>query len=793
MVGRKSRNADGEGMRSGKTSRSKAVRPVASVRELIPYDSMLKSGIARIDADRWSVSLLISDVNYLISTEEHQMEILDQWAKFLNMFDSDASVQVLVVNRTLASSLLADRLALSDMADGFDYLRADYNRVVREKLASMSSNTVTQKLVTITVSEPDDERAVLTLNRLALTAESQLNAIDGCRVQRLDRTQRLLMLSDVFRPEEPFTFDESRFAAAKGRVGTKDFVAPWIIDLKDAKTVRLVSQSRDTFHRSLWIREYPPELSDRLVSKLTGLKASVTVSIHFKPHARGDGLDAVKRKVAEIDMQIVEERRKNVKQHLPADELPADLVDAKEQATALRDDLQHSNQHLIDSIVVIGVSASSEELLDQHVKDVLGVCPQESCTAESLACMQLEGLQAELALGVNPLPMTRTLTTSSAAILIPFTTQEVFEPDGVWYGTNARSGNALAADRVSLMNQNGFNIGQAGSGKSLTAKMEMFTRFLKTGDDLLVIDPEHEYSLLCGELHGTEIEISASSRQRINPMDIVFDASGQGDPIRAKAVSVLSMLGVLIGGSDGLESGEKGLLDRCILSLYREMANEGTKVQPTLRNLYARLREVGGDLGAKLALDLEMYTEGSLSGFAGQTNVDAGSRFVNFDVSGLDGELRTFGMMVVLDAVWNRVLSNRRAGVRTWLWVDEFHRFFGHEYAAKQFLDIYKRGRKYGLGVTGITQNIEELLENNEARLMLSNSDYLVMMNQNPTDADALCELMRLSTEQRAFFTGVSAGQGLMKVGNAFIPMDARIPTDSTMYRLFTTKFGETA
>lgn len=766
-------------------------RDIKTVKQLIPYDSMLANGITYLGNDKWSVVLQMSDVNYLIATEEHQMEILERWAKFLNLFDANMQVQVLVSNQTLKSVMIADQLAMPHSHDAFDPLRDDYNRVVRTKLSAMSSNVITTKCIAITLTEHDKERAQLTLNRFALTAESNLNGIDGCKVHRLNRAELLSMLSRQYRPDQPFMFDEEDFVEQR-RSDTKDYIAPWAIDMPDSSTLRLINDGEETFHRSLWIRDYPPELSDQLVSKLASVKSCINVSIHFTPHSRGDGLETVKRKVAEIDMQIVGERRKNIKQKLPADMIPADLQDSKAQADALRDELQHSTQHLIDSIIVIGISARSEQELDQRIKDVQAIVRQESCTAEPLTYMQNEGFGAELPLGVCEPPMRRTLTTNSAAVLVPFTTQEIYNPAGIWYGVNARSGNALSADRKRLMNQNGFILGQTGSGKSQAAKNEMFQRFLANNDDdLIVIDPEHEYTPLCRAFGGAEVEISASSTQRINPMDIVLDTNGDGDPIRSKAVSVLSMLGALIGGSEGLAPDAKGMLDRCILQVYRALLNNPSLPQPTLRDLHNALLKIKDPLSTQLALELEMYTEGSLSGFAGQTNVDLSNRYINFDVSGLDGELRTFGMMVVLDNVWNRVVANRAKGKRTWLWIDEFHRFFGNPYAAKQFLDIYKRGRKYGLGVTGITQNIEELLSNKEARLMLSNSDFLLMMNQSATDAEQLGSLLKLSDEQRAFFTEVNAGQGLAKIGNSYVPMDGRIETSSRMYRLFTTKFRD--
>ena len=605
---------------------------IRTVKQLIPYDSMLANGLVYLGRDQWSVVLQLSDVNYLIATEAHQMEILDRWAKFLNLFDANMQVQVLVSNQTLRSVMVADQMAMPEAGDTFDPLRADFNRVVRDKLSAMSSNVITTKCVVITLTEHDQERAQLTLNRFALTAESNLNGIDGCKVHRLNRTELLSMLSRQYRPDQPFMFDEEDFDE-ESKADTKDFIAPWAIDMPDASTLRLLSNEEETWHRSLWIRDYPPELSDQLISKLASLKSCINVSVHFAPHSRGDGLEVVKRKVAEIDMQIVEERRKNIKQKLPADMISAELQDSKNQAAALRDELQHSTQHLIDSIIIVGVSAKSEQELDQRIKDVQSIIRQESCTAEPLTYMANEGFAAELPLGVCAPPMRRTLTTNSAAILIPFTTQEIYNPAGVWYGVNARSGNALSADRRNLMNQNGFILGQTGSGKSQAAKNEMFQRFLEINDDdLIVIDPEHEYTPLCRAFGGTEVEISASSTQRINPMDIVIDADMEGDPIRSKAVSVLSMLGSLIGGSEGLSAEAKGMLDRCILKLYRELLNEPTLPQPTLRDLHTMLVEAGDPLASQLALELEMYTEGSLSGFAGQTNVNLSNRFINFEI-----------------------------------------------------------------------------------------------------------------------------------------------------------------
>ena len=720
------------------------------------------------------------------------MEIIDKWARVINSFDAGQSVQIASYTRSRGvREILAD-VMMDERGDGLDEYRRDYNRLAEGKLESVSRDTSTIKIMTVTITENDKQAACATLNALCNNLVAQLRNIDECAATRLDRAHRLRLMAEVLRPGESFTFDERRFAHQPGQPDTKDLVCPWSIDARKPDRLDIESMDSSFFHRTMWVSSLPPELSDQLVNDLTGLRARVDVSIHLAPMDRGDSMTRVRRKNAEIKMQIMDQRRKNRKQGLDPDDLPDDLADQQEQLGQLRDELRQTNQRLVDSIIVIGVSAASEEELELTCRNVRAKVNAQSCKAESLKFMQLEGLTAELPLGANPLPMTRTLTTNSAAILIPFTTQEVFEPHGLFYGSNARSGNPILADRRSHMNSNGFVLGTSGGGKSFTVKQEIAGMFLNRDDEVIVIDPEREYLPLAQAFGGQIIPISAGSGTCINPLDIVLDETGDGDPVKQKTSNVVSMIGSLIGGSEGLGPVEKSLVDRATLSLYVAYRDTGAgSWQPTLQDLRRTLDGTGEPTGHELAVALDSYTSGSLSGFNGQTNVNLSNRLTVFDVSGLTGELRTFGMMVVIDQVWNRVIRNRAAGRRTWLYIDEFHRFFGNQYSAGQFKDIYKRSRKYGLGVTGITQNIDELLLDQDASMMLSNSDFLMLLSQNGSDADSLCELLKLSEEQRQYFTGVMPGQGLMKIGNAYVPFDGRIPSGGLLYSLYSTSFDD--
>lgn len=772
--------------------RRKTTRKPKGVKQLIGYDSMLRNGIAHLGGDQWSASIAFKDINYQLSPEAHQMEIIDKWARVINSFDAGQSVQIASYTRSRGvREILAD-VMMDERGDGLDEYRRDYNRLAEGKLESVSRDMSTIKIMTVTITENDKQAACATLNALCNNLVAQLRNIDECAATRLDRAHRLRLMAEVLRPGESFTFDERRFAHQPGQPDTKDLVCPWSIDARKPDRLDIESMDSSFFHRTMWVSSLPPELSDQLVNDLTGLRARVDVSIHLAPMDRGDSMTRVRRKNAEIKMQIMDQRRKNRKQGLDPDDLPDDLADQQEQLGQLRDELRQTNQRLVDSIIMIGVSAASEEELELTCRNVRAKVNAQSCKAESLKFMQLEGLTAELPLGANPLPMTRTLTTNSAAILIPFTTQEVFEPHGLFYGSNARSGNPILADRRSHMNSNGFVLGTSGGGKSFTVKQEIAGMFLNRDDEVIVIDPEREYLPLAQAFGGQIIPISAGSGTCINPLDIVLDETGDGDPVKQKTSNVVSMIGSLIGGSEGLGPVEKSLVDRATLSLYVAYRDTGAgSWQPTLQDLRRTLDGTGEPTGHELAVALDSYTSGSLSGFNGQTNVNLSNRLTVFDVSGLTGELRTFGMMVVIDQVWNRVIRNRAAGRRTWLYIDEFHRFFGNQYSAGQFKDIYKRSRKYGLGVTGITQNIDELLLDQDASMMLSNSDFLMLLSQNGSDADSLCELLKLSEEQRQYFTGVMPGQGLMKIGNAYVPFDGRIPSGGLLYSLYSTSFDD--
>lgn len=751
----------------------------------------MQSGICWLGADRYSVTLALGDIDYTLAIDERQDEIIERYSQFINAHTSEHHVQIQVLNEPLDRVRLAREVELPLRGDGHDHLRRDYNDLIESRLAGGRNNTVTSTYVTISVQATSLEEARSDLARIVAEDEVLLRSF-GCSARQLSGEERVDLLARMLRASsrvEPFDYA----SLIAGKVTTKDAVTPWMIDVSDRSMVRLAS-GEEVYWQSLVLRELPSFLSDRLLSTLADLPITLSMCLHVDPIDQVEGLKMVKREIAKMDMQRADNIRHLAKQGLGEEFLGYELEASRREAEELRETLEQSNEKLFTTTIVIGVAGATKEEVKANVARVKRACAKQSCIPEVAHFMQLDALNALLPLGVCELPMFRTLTTGNLAMLLPFTTQELMQTPGIFYGINAHSKNLLVGDRTRGMNANSFILGTSGSGKSQFAKAEMTQILLNRGhDEIIIIDPEREYVPLCEALSGRRVVISAGSAHTLNPLDLPKDYEvSDSDPVADKAAFVLGIMGVLIGGRDGLSPEKRSILDRVIMRLYRAYW-QGESPCPTLVDVYETLRGEPEADAREMSTALEMYARGSLAGFAQATNVNLDSRLIVFDTADLGRELQTFGMMVVLEAVWNRIAFNRGRGVRTWLYIDEFHILFSNEYAAEHCQAIFKRVRKWGAAATGITQNIEELLLSDRARLMLANSDGLFLLNQQATDADELTELFKFSKEQRAAFTFSQPGCGLLKLGPATIPFDNTMRTDSDIFRLFSTSFKEEA
>lgn len=781
--------------RGGKAKHARAVskqptRPRKASQNAIAYEAMTETGLCYLGGKKYSISLRLSDIDYQLAPSSLQESIVEKYAKFLNGHLAGQHVQITVLNRVLDKKQLSEDAALRPRQDGHDEARSEYNSLITSRLETGRNNTLTEKVLTVTVEAESVEEAKSMLARVAAEDAAVLREVGGCRASQMNGEERVRILQSFLRPGQPHDFSFSDLIGQK--LTTKDAVAPWSIDhASNRDWVKLTSGST-RYWQTFVLRKLPPWMSDRLVSELADIPADLAISIHLDPQDQAEGLRLVKQQISGMDIQRSNEQRKLAKQNLSYDLMPHELAAAHEEAIALRDQLEKTNEKLFSSTIVIGVAGATVEELTETAKRVLRVAGKHSCQLEILRYMQLDGLNALIPLGVSELPVRRTITTAVAAVLVPFTTQEILQPSGNFYGVNALSKNLIVADRLKGMNSNGFILGTTGSGKSQFAKFEIEQTFLRRpNDEILIVDPEREYGPLAVELGAARVVISAGSNQTINALDLDKNAHTETNPVREKCSFVLALAEVLVGGADGLSAEKRSILDRCAQQMYREYWNAVDVQPPTLETLYRLLGAQPEPQARELATAFELYARGSASAFAQQTNVDRTNRVTIFDIQDLSNDLQTFGMMVILEEIWARITRNKARGVRTWVYIDEFHLLFGNDFAAQYCKAMFKRVRKYGAAATGITQNIEELLANDHARLMLSNSNGLFLLNQQPTDAEALAELLKLSTQQCGYFTNVTAGCGLMRIGEAIVPFDNTMDTSSRIFKVFSTKFRE--
>lgn len=739
------------------------------------YDAITESGVCVLGGGKYSVMLRLSDINYQLATDDRQRELLERYARFFNLFSMGQQLQVTIVNRRLERDTLLGKVLFPEPlhGDAVSVYRSDHNKLVRSMIGESRYSIVAEKYLTLTVAGESLDDALAVLNPLVEQVTNQMWTLLECRAHRVDGPGRIELLRELTRGCYAAGFDYA--GMARSGATTRDELAPQAVEFPTRSELVLAGDEGDIWCQTLVLRDYPSWMSDQLFRRLSEVQTDLVISFHISPIDRSESRDLVMRRKAELDMERTDRRRKLVKANMDPDEdLPESLKRSLAEVKDLMHDLDDNDQRLYTTTLVVMVQASSAEELKDRVMKVRQAAKTESCDLAVMKFFQEQGFNTALPLGESFLPVHRTLTSAAVAVMVPFTSQEILDDQGLFYGTNAATGNPIIADRRRTRNGNAFVLGTSGSGKSHFSKWEIAEVLIgRPNDEVIIIDPEHEYRPLADAFDATVVDVHAGSSQVINPFDIVLNTR-EGDPVRLKAESLLSMLRVLLGGGRGLSAAQESILDRSITTLYHRYLDDQNQPVPTLRSLHGELLLQAEPEAAAIATALEMYATGTFSGFAQQTNVDVSNRFIYYDIAKLGDHMKTFGMMVVLDQVWNRVMSNFGRGIRTWLYVDEFHLMFTNPHALATFLSIYKRARKYGLLPTGITQNVEELLAVPEARLMLSNCDCLFLLGQKKTDADELAVLLGLSDDQIRAFTSVEAGYGLLSFGATTLPFNAR-------------------
>ncbi len=755
-----------------------------SAQDTISYKEIRPDGICIVRDNYFTKTIQFFDINYQLARNEDKNIIFENYCDFLNYFDKSISVQLSFSNQTMDISDFEKSIAIKPQNDDFDEIRAEYTEMLKNQLARGNNGIVRKKYITFGIEADNIQNAKQRLERIETDIINNFKIL-GVRAFSLNGMERLELLHSCFNGGEN-KLNFSWNLIYKTGLTTKDFVAPTSFNFSNGRCFKMGG----TIGAVSFLHILAPELTDEMLKNFLEIQSALSVNIHIKSIDQTEAIKMIKRKITDLDKMKIEEQKKAVRAGYDMDIIPSDINTFGIDAKKLLEDLQGRNERMFLVTVLIMNTAKTKKALNSAIFEVQSIAQQRNCPLRRLDYQQEDGLMASVPIGINNIGIQRALTTSSTAIFVPFTTQELFSdsPEALYCGLNALSNNMIMVDRKMLKNPNGLILGTPGSGKSFSAKREMTNAFLVTNDDIYVCDPEAEYNPLIHALKGQVVKLSPTSKDYLNPLDININYSDEENPLALKSDFVLSFCELIIGGRDGLEPIEKTVIDRSVTRIYQKYFENPTPANmPILEDLYEEIKKQPEQEAGRIASALELYVKGSLNVFNHHTNVDISNRIVCFDIKELGKQLKKLGMLVVQDQIWNRVTINRNEHKSTRYYCDEFHLLLKDEQTAAYSVEIWKRFRKWGGIPTGITQNVKDLLSSAEIENIFENSDYIYMLNQAQGDREILAKKLGISPQQLSYVTQSGAGEGLLFYGNTIIPFIDRFPKDTKLYKLMTT------
>ncbi len=756
----------------------------------IPYERMWPDGICRVTEKYYTKTIQFQDINYQLAQNDDKTSIFEGWCDFLNYFDSSIHLQFSFLNLTAGAESFEQSIIIPDKDDGFDDIRKEYAEMLQSQLAKGNNGLTKTKYITFGIDADNIKEAKPRLERIEIDLMNNFKRL-GVAASPLNGKERLKVMYDMFHMDNqsPFRFNWDWLAPTG--LNTKDFIAPSSFDFREKRSFGFGDKCGEVSFYNI----IASDLNDRTLADLLAMESSLVVGLHIQAIDQNAAIRNVKRKITELDEMKINEQKKAVRSGYDMDIIPSDLATYGGEAKKLLEDLQSRNERMFLITFLMLNTAQNKKQLNLNVKQAQSIAQQHNCQLIPLDFQQEGGMVSCLPLGYNKIGIQRGLTTSSTAIFVPFTTQELFQTgkEALYCGLNALSNNMIMVDRKLCKNPNGLILGTPGSGKSFAAKREIANVLLVTNDDVIICDPEGEYYPLVEAFHGQVVKISPTSKNYINPMDINLNYSDEDNPLSLKSDFILSLCELIVGGRDGLQPIEKTIIDRAVHIIYQPYLNDPRPENvPILQDLYNTLRKQDEKEAKTLATALEIYVTGSLNVFNHRTNVDVNNRLVCYDIKELGKQLKKLGMLIVQDQVWGRVTANREAHKSTRYYIDEFHLLLKEEQTAAYSVEIWKRFRKWGGIPTGITQNVKDLLASQEIENIFENSDYIYMLNQAAGDREILAKKLGISQHQLSYVTQSGEGEGLLFYGNVILPFVDRFPKDLKLYSIMTTKPTET-
>jgi len=761
-----------------------------TAQDTIPFQKMYPDGICRVTDTLYTKTIRFQDINYQLAQNEDKTAIFESWCDFLNYFDSSIHFQLSFLNMTANANDYESSISINPQQDDFDSIRSEYTEMLHSQLSKGNNGLMKTKYLTFGIEADSVKIAKPRLERIENDLWNGFKRI-GAAVDSLDGKERLRLCHNILRMDgnEPFHFDW-KWLVPSG-LSVKDFIAPSSFEFREGRIFKTGAK----FGAVSFLQVLAPELNDRILADFLDMESNLLITMHIQSVDQTKAIKTIKRKITDLDKMKIEEQKKAVRSGYDMDIIPSDLATYGGEAKKLLADLQSRNERMFLMTFLILNTADTKQQLENIVFQASGIAQKHNCTLVRLDYQQEQGFMSSLPLGFNQTVIQRSLTTSSTAIFVPFTTQELFQSGGeaLYYGLNSLSNNLIMVDRKKLKNPNGLILGTPGSGKSFSAKREITNIFLITTDDIIICDPEAEYFPLVNRLNGQVVKISPTSTDFVNPMDINLNYSEDENPLSLKSDFILSLCELIVGGKEGLMPVEKSIIDRCVRLIYADyLSDPMPEKMPILEDLYNALKEQDEKEAQHIRSALEIYVTGSLNVFNHRTNVDIANRLVCFDIKELGKQLKKLGMLVVQDQVWNRVTVNRAEKRSTRYYMDEFHLLLKEEQTAAYSVEIWKRFRKWGGIPTGITQNVKDLLSSREVENIFENSDFVYMLNQASGDRQILAKQLNISPHQLSYVTHSGEGEGLLFYGNVILPFADKFPKDTELYRIMTTKPTET-
>lgn len=760
--------------------------------DTLPFKQIYPDGLCWVDGNFYSRMVQFYDINYQLAQNDEKQHIFGEYCQFLNYFDETIHFQFCFINQMVDMEEYKNVISIPMQDDELNLVRNEYATYLRDQLEKGNNGIVKSKYLIFGIEARDKKQAV---SRLAKIESDIINRfkILGCKCVTISGIERLKIIHDYLNQDSLEKFAMKSFKdIAAGGLTPKNYIVPASFDFR-AKNYYKIG---DLFATTNYLVISAAEISDEMLADILNMEDALNVTMHIDALNQTEAMKYIKGKLSEINKMKIDEQKKAIRSGYDIDIIPPDIETYSEEAHGLLKEMQSRNERFFKvTFLITSFNANLQKMKDFRFA-LSNNIQSASCVLRRLDHQQEQGFISSLPLGKNFIKQNRFLTTSSTAVFVPFTTQELFmeSPESLYMGLNSLSNGMIMADRKMLKNPNGLILGTPGSGKSFATKREILNAFLVTRDDILICDPEAEYYPLVNYLGGQIVKIGQSSKQYINPLDINLNYSDDDDPVSLKVDFILSFMELVVGGKAGLKAEEKSAIDFAVSRIYTKYFEDPKpENMPILEDLYDELLSHRDDVVSQhIAQCMYLYVKGSNNLFNHHTNVDMNNRIICFDIKSLGKTLKKLGMLVVQDAVWNRVTVNREMHKFTRFYIDEFHLLLKDELTAAYSMEIWKRFRKWGGIPTGITQNVKDFLASKEIENIFDNSDFVYMLNQGADDRDILAQKLNISQHQIKYVTNVGQGEGLIFFGDIVQPFVDRLPKDTVMYTLLTTKPAET-